>query len=82
MRNRALAEARKKKGLTQEELGNMLGYSKAAVSNWESGYSNPSLSDAFKISKILDEDINNLFFGLKVQDFCITGDYSLTKEVV
>ncbi|MCY7484284.1 helix-turn-helix domain-containing protein [Paenibacillus alvei] len=74
MKNEALAEARKNKGLTQEELGNKLGYSKAAVSNWESGYSNPSLSDAFKISKILDTDINILFFGLKVQVTC-------TKEV-
>ncbi|OMF40356.1 helix-turn-helix transcriptional regulator [Paenibacillus peoriae] len=67
MKNHALADARKKSGLTQEELAFKLGYSKATVSNWENGYSNPSLTDAFKISEILKADINYLFFGLKVQ---------------
>lgn len=67
MKNEALAKARKKLGLTQEELASRLGYSKASVSNWENGYSNPTLSDAFRISEILDEDINVLFFGLRVQ---------------
>ncbi|MED5017901.1 helix-turn-helix transcriptional regulator [Paenibacillus chibensis] len=67
-KNEALAGARKNKGLTQEELASLLGYSKATVSNWENGYSNPSLSDAFKISRILNKDINKLFSGLYVQD--------------
>jgi putative transcriptional regulator len=79
MKNIALIQARKRKGLTQEELASMLGYSKAGISNWENGYSNPSLSDAFKVSEILEEDINNLFFGLKVQVLCTKNDSK--KEV-
>ncbi|MGN7359485.1 helix-turn-helix transcriptional regulator [Paenibacillus sp. SAF-054] len=67
-KNLDLAGARKDKGLTQEELAVLLGYSKATVSNWENGYSSPSLSDAFKISRILNKDINKLFSGLYVQD--------------
>ncbi|ETT45495.1 hypothetical protein C162_20521 [Paenibacillus sp. FSL R7-269] len=74
MKNESLTQARKKKGFTQESLAELLGYSKASVSNWENGYSNPSLSDAFKVSEILEEDINFLFFELKVQVQCINGD--------
>lgn len=72
-KNLDLAGARKDKGLTQEELAALLGYSKATVSNWENGYSSPSLSDAFKISRILNKDINKLFSGLYVQDSYTNG---------
>ncbi|WP_181593033.1 helix-turn-helix transcriptional regulator [Paenibacillus sp. YN15] len=61
-----LIESRKKKKLTQEELAKILGYSKSTVSNWENGYSNPSLQDALKISRILEKDIDYLFSGLLV----------------
>lgn len=81
MKNRALITARKSNGLTQEELAIKLEYSKATVSNWENGYSNPSLSDAFKISKILNEDINVLFSGLKVQVQCTLSVHSPNKAI-
>ncbi|MEK3684877.1 helix-turn-helix transcriptional regulator [Paenibacillus sp. FSL R10-2736] len=80
MKNESLTQARKKKGFTQEGLAELLGYSKASVSNWENGYSNPSLSDAFKVSEILEEDINVLFSELKVQVQCTNGDAE--KEVI
>jgi putative transcriptional regulator len=67
-KNKILAMARKESGLTQEELAVMLGYSKATVSNWENGYSTPSLNDAFKVSRILDKDINCLFSDFHVQE--------------
>lgn len=70
LKNNPLIKARKNKSLTQEELAEMLGYSKATVSNWENGHSNPSLSDAFKVSVALEEDINNLFSGIKIQVSC------------
>ncbi|MBU5670279.1 helix-turn-helix transcriptional regulator [Paenibacillus brevis] len=79
MKNHTLIKSRKKKGFTQEELAKKLGYSKGTVSNWENGYSNPSLPDAFKISEILDEDINILFLVLKVHDWC-TKEQSATSE--
>ncbi|MEK5238093.1 helix-turn-helix transcriptional regulator [Paenibacillus sp. FSL L8-0470] len=80
MRNESLTQARKRKGFTQEGLAELMGYSKASVSNWENGYSNPSLSDAFKVSEILKEDINTLFSGLKVQFQCTEEEIS-DKEV-
>lgn len=50
-----IAELRKKKGLTQEELGKMLGVSMQAVSRWENGGMPdpallPALADAFQVS--------------------------------
>ncbi|WP_346779438.1 helix-turn-helix transcriptional regulator [Paenibacillus brevis] len=54
--------------MNQEELGEFFGDSKATVSNWENGHSNPSLDDAFKVSRILKKDINVLFSGIYVQD--------------
>ena len=68
MKNEALIRARKRKGWTQEQLAEMLNCRKSTVSNWENGYSNPSLSDAFRIATLLESDVNVLFSGLKVQD--------------
>lgn len=84
MKNDFLIKARKEKGLTQEELADKLGYSKASVSNWENGYSNPSLSDAFKVSEILKKDINLLFLDLKVQGQYTLGGSAIAegKEVI
>ncbi|APB37948.1 helix-turn-helix domain-containing protein [Bacillus coagulans] len=67
MRNDHLAKARHQKNLSQSELAEKLGCSKQAVSNWETGYSNPPLKMALKISEILDRDVDYLF-GKKVQD--------------
>lgn len=35
---------RKSKGLTQSELGNVLGYSARTVSDWENGATEPNIS--------------------------------------
>lgn len=67
VKNEKLIQARKQKGLTQSELAKMLHCQKTTISNWENGYSNPTLSDAFKLSEILECDINILFSGLTVQ---------------
>ncbi|WDU77555.1 helix-turn-helix transcriptional regulator [Lysinibacillus sp. G01H] len=70
MKNLNLITARKKKQLTQAELANLLKtVSKAAISNWETGYSKPRLEVALAVSKILEEDVAFLF-GYNVQDSC------------
>ncbi|UDF17563.1 helix-turn-helix domain-containing protein [Bacillus pumilus] len=68
MKNLKLIQARKAKGLTQEELAFKLDYKKSTISNWENGYSNPKMGDAFKVSEILGTDIKTLFFDQKGQD--------------
>ncbi|UUV27091.1 MULTISPECIES: helix-turn-helix transcriptional regulator [Lysinibacillus] len=70
MKNLNLISARKKKQLTQAELANLLKtVSKAAISNWETGYSKPRLEVALAVSKILEEDVAFLF-GYNVQGSC------------
>jgi len=39
-----LARKRKEKGMTQEELSNFIGVSKASVSKWETGQSYPDIT--------------------------------------
>jgi putative transcriptional regulator len=67
-RNEILIKARKEKGLTQEQLAEMLNYKKSTICNWENGYSIPRLPDAFQTAKLLDKDVNYLFFSHKEQD--------------
>lgn len=71
MKNLNLINARKNKNLTQAELAKELQcVSKAAVSNWETGYSKPRLKVALAVSDILDKDVAFLF-GYNVQESCI-----------
>lgn len=51
---------RKRLNLTQEELANKLGYTKQAISNWETGKNLPSPEDIEKIAQILEVDQNVL----------------------
>ena len=63
-----LQELRKKKGLTQEELAQILFVSRTAVSKWESGRGYPSLDSLKAISR---------FFGVTV-DTLLSGEELLT----
>lgn len=49
-----LRVARKRKGLTQEELARRLGTTKGTISNYENNYSSPSLEGLAQICLILD----------------------------
>lgn len=49
-------------GITQDELANELNISRQFISSIERGTKLPSIKLAFKISKILDVELNKLFF--------------------
>ncbi|WP_404407659.1 helix-turn-helix transcriptional regulator [Jeotgalibacillus malaysiensis] len=68
MKNDRLIQARLEKGFTQEKLGEMVGYTKATVSNWETGFSTPRTKDAIKVARILEKDVDHLFYNQKEQD--------------
>ena len=55
-----IAEARKKKKMSQQELANLLYVSDKAVSNWETGKNYPDISSLKNISKYLDIDLLSL----------------------
>lgn len=58
-----IAERRKKKGLTQEELGEKLGVSNKTISRWENGNYMPDLSLLEPLSKELEISLNELLAG-------------------
>lgn len=55
-----LKELRIEKGVTQQELGKILNATKMAVSHWESGHSEPSISQLIILSSFFDVTIDFL----------------------
>lgn len=78
-KNYQLIKARKSKGYTQEQLAYKLERQKTTVCNWENGYSKPSLDEAYKVAKILETDINTLFFAKEVQESQTPDDEPATS---
>ena len=58
-----ISENRKRKGLTQEQLGNILGVSNKTISRWENGNYMPDLSLLIPLSESLDISLNELLNG-------------------
>ena len=58
-----IAELRKDKGLTQEELANRLNISYQAVSKWERGESAPDISILTDLASILETTTDNILSG-------------------
>lgn len=56
-----ISRKRKEKGLTQQELGDLLHVSDRVISKWETGRSVPDTSIIKKLCETLDISINNLF---------------------
>ena len=61
--NEKLQELRKSKGLTQEELAEILYVSRTAVSKWESGRGYPNIESLKEISKFFSVSIDDLLSG-------------------
>lgn len=58
--NEKLQELRKAKGITQEELAELLFVSRAAVSKWESGRGYPNIDSLKAISKLFSVSLDEL----------------------
>lgn len=58
--NEKLIELRKTKGLSQEELGNIINVSRQAISKWESEQANPEIDKVKEISKFFNVSIDYL----------------------
>jgi putative transcriptional regulator len=52
---------RQKRGLTQEQLGELVGVDKAQVSNWETGKRFPSAGNLAALATAFNVDIADLF---------------------
>ena len=60
MKNR-IEEIRIAKGIKQDELGKILGVSRQTISSLENGRYNPSIMLAYKIAKLFDMTIEEVF---------------------
>ena len=61
-----IANCRKEKGLTQEELAEKLYITDRAVSKWERGISLPDADKMIDLCNILDINVNELLLGEKI----------------
>jgi putative transcriptional regulator len=53
---------RRSKGMTQEELGEMIGVSRQTINAIEKEKFDPSLNTAFKMSRVFQTTIEKFFF--------------------
>lgn len=58
-----LQELRKEAGYSQEQLAEMLGVSRQAVSKWESGQTNPDINNVGRLSEIYGKSTDYIIFG-------------------
>ena len=58
-----LKALRREKGLSQEELGDLVGTEGNLVSRWERGTSTPSLHYMHKLSEVFDKPVDYLMKG-------------------
>ena len=55
-----LKELRLEKNVTQQELGNLVNMSKMAISHWEKGHSEPSISQLITLSNYFEVTVDYL----------------------
>ena len=59
--NNRIEEIRKEKGINQDELAKTLGVSRQTISSLERGRYNPSIILAYKIAKLFNLTIEDVF---------------------
>ena len=63
-----IAELRKTKNMTQQQLGEKIGVSSKTISKWETGKGMPDLSSLKPLSDYLEISINELLSGEKIEE--------------
>ena len=61
-----IAELRKEKNMTQQELANKLNITDRAISHWENGRSMPDAGIMLELCKLLDINVNELLSAKKI----------------
>ncbi|MBE6670910.1 MAG: helix-turn-helix transcriptional regulator [Ruminococcaceae bacterium] len=76
--NEKLQELRKQKGLTQDEVAELLFVSRTAISKWESGRGYPNIDSLKRIAKLYSVTIDELLSGDELMN--IADEDSRRKE--
>lgn len=79
--NEKLQELRKLRGLTQEELAEVLYVSRTAVSKWESGRGYPSIDSLKEISKYFSVSIDELLSSEKLISIAENENKSNIRDI-
>ena len=79
--NEKLQNLRKEKGLTQEELAEILFVSRTAVSKWESGRGYPSIDSLKDISRYFGVSIDDLLSGENILSIAETENKSNFRKM-
>ncbi len=58
---KVLVECRKEKGLTQTEVGKIVGKGKTAVANWEQGLTIPDIETLYRLSQYYGKTISYMY---------------------
>ncbi len=74
-----IAECRKQKNLTQEQLSEILGVSSKSVSRWENGKTLPDYTILDSLCNALEISINEFYYGEKMleQNFKYLSEQNL-----
>ncbi len=79
-----IADMRKEKGLTQEQLGEKLGVTNKTISRWETGKYMPDIDKLQELSSVLGISVNELLSGEKITDtdvFAKKADENLVEAL-
>lgn len=78
-----IAELRKEKGLTQEELGQKIGVTNKTVSRWETGTYLPPAEALLLLSELFHVTINELLSGRRLteSEYVAAAEKNLTKAI-
>ena len=75
-----IAELRKEKGMTQEQLGDRLGVNSRSVSRWENGHGMPDISLLLELADVLGVTVQELLEGSR-REMKMQLDDSSSAEV-
>ena len=78
-----IAECRKEKNMTQQELADKLGVTDRAISHWENGRRLPDYSMLKDLCDVLSISINELFSGEKIskEDYETKAEENMSKLI-
>lgn len=76
-----IKEYRKKKNLTQEELGKKIGVGLSTISGYERGSSSPDNEKIYALSKVLEVSVNDFFPPIEDEDVLVRAENKFSKKV-
>lgn len=74
-----ILELRKKRGFSQEKLGEKIGVSRQTISNWELGETSPNYEQLKALSKLLNISVDKLIDNNLEND--VFSDDKITKKI-